>query len=191
MNELLLRRVAARCIDAFTVLFLTFGAAVSVLVLAMDPLTRALDVGPWGQSLAPLLLYCLISIVYETVFTARCGQTPGKDLLKVRVVDAATGELPGWPSATGRAVVMALPRLVPGVVIGTIAVFGYAAPVPASGGRGVQDLLCGTRVEFHDATAESEDRPDWESSTAGLAHQYGPRSWWHQVFPRLSSGDQQ
>lgn len=176
-NALLVRRIGARCIDAFTVLFLTFACVVTLLVLVMDRLTQALDRGPWGSTLGVLLLYALLGACYETVFVARSGQTPGKDLMNLRVVDAATGAPPGWRAATQRSVLMAIARLVPGVVLGTFAPLLFGLSVPFSAGRrGVHDYVCGTRVEFFDADAAAEaDRN--ASKPVPVAAIYGAGSW--------------
>lgn len=176
-NELLVRRIGARCIDAFTVLFLTFACVATLLVLVMDRLTQAFDRGPWGSTLGVLLLYALLGGCYETVFVARSGQTPGKDLMNIRVVDVATAEPPAWRAAIKRSMCMAVARLVPGVVVGTLAplLFGLSVPVGASG-RGVHDYFCGTRVEFFDADA-CAGADSTELTPVPVAAIYGAGSW--------------
>ena len=172
------RRVAARAVDAFTVFFVTFGLAVSVLFAVMAPLTDALDLGPWGRALAPTLVFVLLAVTYETVFVALRGQTPGKDLLNVKVTRDGTSA-PLWVTAFVRAVV-AWSVVVVAVVdlrVGlAIVAAGVLALVIDPGRMGVLDRLCGTTVISYDADLE-EGPIDVRGSSDDLESRYGPRLW--------------
>lgn len=60
-----------------------------------------------------LLLIVLIDFVYEVVPTAVWGQTLGKRILGIKVVNAATGESPGVGKSFGRWALLTLPLAVP------------------------------------------------------------------------------
>lgn len=173
------RRLLARAIDLFTVFFLTFALAVTVLVAITGPLTSALDVGPWGRTLGPVLLFTGVGLLYETVFIAARGQTPGKDVLHIRVVDAATGETPDVGAALRRSVIVGATRLVPGVGIGTVSVLALAVTMPFDRDqRGAHDLAAGTRVVHHEPDHDDAVRSSWQGFEDDIEARYGPRSWW-------------
>jgi uncharacterized RDD family membrane protein YckC len=46
--------------------------------------------------LLPLAIALVVTILYEVMFVATRGQTPGKMIIGTKVVDQATGELIGW-----------------------------------------------------------------------------------------------
>lgn len=115
-------RALARIIDFVVVSlpfsFITFSAGVRQV-------QRGPRAGEWTGPLWTLLLFPLALMVYEAVLVSRSGQTLGKWMCMVKVVDWQTGDLPPLSQATTRAVV-------PGVLL----LAGSAAPlvgVPALG----------------------------------------------------------
>lgn len=179
-RTLVLRRIAARVVDAFTVFFLTFGLAVTVLFAFMAELTDMLALEPWGRSLAPALLFFVVAVVYESTFVSLRGQTPGKDLLDVRVVDALDAEgarIPTPSVASARAVLAWSVAFVPDLRLA----FGLAAtgalllllgPVRLA----VLDRIMTTAVVAYDADRE-EGPLDDRVPADDLEHRYGPRLW--------------
>ncbi len=187
---LVIRRVLARVLDLFTILFLTFALSVSVLVTVMRSITSTLDVGPWGRTLGPVVVFAIVAWLYETAFVALRGQTPGKDVLHVRVVDIDTGAPPGWRAAAWRSFLVGVWRFVPGVGVGTAAVVVLGATAPfGESPRGVHDRLARTRVEYHDADLVEPTLTTEEllSDRAALEARYGPRSWWGVVMKQRLS----
>ena len=63
------------------------------------------------------LLTALVDFAYEVVPTAVWGQTLGKRILRIRVVDVASGGVPGWRKSLGRWAVLILPLAVPYVQV--------------------------------------------------------------------------
>lgn len=181
--RLALRRLAARVVDLFTVFFLTFALAVTALFAVMPALTDALDIGPWGRTLAPTLLFVMIAVVYETVFVSLRGQTPGKDLLCLRVTDGA-GVPPAAGVSLGRSALMAMPFLLPHPLLVATTLVVLAAPM-AVGRVSLHDLLTGTDVDAYDADALEGPVPG--SSSAEVEARYGPRSWWGALTRDLRS----
>lgn len=63
--------------------------------------------------LGTLLVVVLVDLVYEVVPTAVWGQTLGKRILRLKVVNAATGGTPGLRKSLGRWALLILPIAVP------------------------------------------------------------------------------
>lgn len=163
-------------VDAFTVFFLTFAIAVTVLFAAMAPLTDLLDGGPWGDRLAPTLLFLIVAIVYETAFVSLRGQTPGRDLLDLKVVGVCSSDAPSrlaaMARATGWAVVLIPDWRVTAAIVAAAAVWVVVDPR----GRGPHDLFVGTTVIPYNADVEEGLIMSGASETA-IDERYGPRSW--------------
>lgn len=100
------KRVLARLIDMIIV-----GVVVWLLSLLFNVGTYGTDVDnidagrSFGQSLIAAILY----IGYDTILTARTGQTLGKRLLHLRVADLHNGATPSMQTSLIRAVVLWLP----------------------------------------------------------------------------------
>lgn len=183
----LARRVVARLVDMVTVVVLCLIIVVLGFAPLMDWLSDRVDPSPWHRALMATVLYALVASVYEVIFLVARGQTPGKDLLNVRVVDASSGSTPGLRTAIVRTVPFAVLRMVPGPWLGTAAcgVLGVSAPFDADR-RGLHDRLAGTRVETYDADEEESDGDPMPTiDREDFFHRYGPRSWWEQVMRRV------
>ena len=67
-----------------------------------------------------LLLPLLVGAAYEICFVALKGQTPGKMAVKIRVIRADNGDLPGWGPAAGRWIIPSIGYIlliVPGLLV--------------------------------------------------------------------------
>lgn len=111
------RRFAGTLLDGilYGLIWVPFAIAGFVLILgvglgdcATDPITDDLvcngqeDVGAILAGAALLLVGWLLAIYLYLRALAQRGQTWGRKLVGVRVVDATTGEAPGWGKAIGR-----------------------------------------------------------------------------------------
>jgi uncharacterized RDD family membrane protein YckC len=158
------RRVLARLVDGVTVFFVLWALVVLQVFWFMRDLSVRVDVAPWARALGPLLVYLVLAGAYEVVFLAwNNGQTPGKQLLRVRVVRGSDGRgvsagraalrwvLPGaallvWPPLAGLAVV---------------GMTGVSAPLNRQR-RALHDLLAGSIVvnTIGDDREPDDDRSD-------------------------------
>jgi uncharacterized RDD family membrane protein YckC len=130
------RRIGARLLDGLLV-----GMAV-ILVLAVTgtDFVDAFDTTGDGPAW-PALLITAAGVVYEIWLTSLTGQTVGKRLLSIQVVDAETGEVPRLDQAARR-IAPAIVGLVP--YVGFLGVVMY---LPA--------LWDGRRQGFHDRFANT------------------------------------
>lgn len=117
-----------------------FGVDEPATVTSIDELLVA--------ELGALLLGVLVSLVYEVVPTAYWGQTLGKRILGIKVVNVATGEPPGFSKSLGRWALLTLPVSVPYVQY--VGVVFYLLCVLTMGHepfyRGWHDKAAGTLV---------------------------------------------
>ncbi|NBE56532.1 RDD family protein [Streptomyces boluensis] len=100
------RRVLARIIDMVIV-----GVVVALLAWAfgwtnVDVDTDDVEVGStFGRSILSAVLY----MAYDTWFTSRTGQTPGKQVMKLRTANLNDGATPSAQTSLVRAAVLWLP----------------------------------------------------------------------------------
>lgn len=150
------RRVAARAIDAATVVTLLWTLVVTHALWFMPELTDRFQPEPWGRSFVATLAFLVLAAIYEAVFVVRNeGQTPGKDLMDLRVVG---------PRTDGRmTVARTLARWSPLAVVPVVrpawaAVLGVAVMaatvVLGSRWRPVTDAIAGTVVVGYDRDLE-------------------------------------
>ena len=104
-------RLVARIVDG-----IILGAVYFVLFLLVGFLT-AFDMDDFwnpGEDVAVGmgLTFLAIELLYEVALIAERGQTLGKMALKVKVIRADNGLLPGWSKSGGRWLVPAIPSLV-------------------------------------------------------------------------------
>jgi uncharacterized RDD family membrane protein YckC len=157
------RRAAARLMDAAVVFFVLWVLVVLRLLWFMGSLSDDVDPRPWGRAFVPTVAFVVMFLAYEVVYLVRNqGQTPGKELLKVRVVRAANdaGELvtPGPARALVRSLVPVLTWLVSPAALALGLLFAPATSVPWSRRRAAwHDHLGGTAVVHYDRQAEEEN----------------------------------
>jgi uncharacterized RDD family membrane protein YckC len=129
------QRILAAFLDGFVFLGLA-------LVLLRLPLSLG----------AQRALMTATTALYLILATALTGQTLGKRVLGIRVVEMATGRLPGLGASVVRWAVPAAPALVGWVsptVASYVSWFTFAVFVPILKGpqhRGIHDLVAGTIV---------------------------------------------
>lgn len=174
------RRAVARALDMFTVLFIEFAIVLLGLWWVMDAISTNVDPQPWGRAFAATVLYVVVAAIYEILFLTTRGQTPGKDLLNLKVVDRATGEAPSLAMSVRRTAPFLVLRMVPGAFLGSLVV-GAMCPVGSSR-LSIADRIANTMVIEFDAD-EADDDADDDGGTDGrgldrdrLAATYGPRS---------------
>jgi uncharacterized RDD family membrane protein YckC len=134
------RRVLARAID-YTAMFWWLFAL------------QVLQVTTWlvDDMVVALLTLAAFYAVLEIVYVAKRGQTPGKELLKIRVVREGKPGPPGWQFAIGR---WALPGLVLALPVWLIPVGLAVLGAPAlfdPRRRTLYDRLFGSIVVPYDA----------------------------------------
>ena len=96
-------RLVARLIDG------AIFTAVSLIPLVVG----VQNFDEWaGPSVGTTVALTAIGLLYEVPLTATRGQTLGKMALKIRVVQADNGLVPGWGKSAGRWLVPAIPGLV-------------------------------------------------------------------------------
>ena len=104
-----------------------------------------------GFFVAMSLTTMVIGVVYEIALVATRGQTVGKMALKVKVVQAANGLLPGWGKSVGRWLVPAIPGLIGWVIpsisyVGLLSLLVYLSLVWDKVRQGWHDKTAGTLV---------------------------------------------
>jgi uncharacterized RDD family membrane protein YckC len=127
---------------AFALLFPLQVTGLSFWVTRYD---ERVDPRPWGSWFLIFATTCVIAGILEVVFTVASGQTPGKDLLGIRV-DALDGSSVGLGRATGRWVVTGFVFVLPPIVaIGLLVADAFPSFLGADR-RSWADRLAGTRV---------------------------------------------
>jgi uncharacterized RDD family membrane protein YckC len=163
------RRTAARLVDAAVVFFVLWTLVVLRVLWFMGPLSDDVTVEPWGHAFVPTVAFIVLFVVYESVYVAyNRGQTPGKELLKVRVVrrrvdeghdgdegDELTG--PGPVRSLVRSLLPALAWLASPVWLGFGVLLALGTSGPLSRRRAAwHDHLADTAVVHYDRRAEEE-----------------------------------
>lgn len=141
------RRALARAVDLVTVFAWTWALSVAHVLYFVPRWSDDVAPGPWGRFFLIGMSIAVLSLVYEVAFVSRTGATPGKDLMRLRVVDAATGARPTVGQALRRALPFGAAWAVPGIwgVVPVTAALGATA-APSADRRAVHDLLGGTAV---------------------------------------------
>ncbi|MFE3073286.1 RDD family protein [Streptomyces sp. NPDC059247] len=102
------RRIIARVID-----WLIIAVPLAIIGIPFDIYRRATENSfGSGESLGFQLLTIVAFVAYDTVMTARTGQTVGKKLMKLRVAMLNDGSTPPMNQSLLRAVVLWLPALI-------------------------------------------------------------------------------
>jgi uncharacterized RDD family membrane protein YckC len=145
------RRVVARLLDALAVFWLLFALVVVGIAFWVAPLTDHVHPSPWRDAFVATLTYAALLVVYEVAFVATRGQTPGKDLLKIKVVRIEDGRNPTVRQAMQRSLVHAGLSVVPHSWLATLAQFVAGVTAPRSAARrSLADLASGTQVVYFD-----------------------------------------
>lgn len=148
------RRIVARVLDVLVIFWLQLAFTVVGLFWFVNDASQSVDPRPWGNDFVPLIIFIVMSIGYEVLFITKRGQTPGKDVMKIRVARVADGENPTVVQALVRSSVTAVFRLVPGAIMlvgNLVAVLAGATAPFTLRRRALHDLAAGTMVVFYDA----------------------------------------
>jgi uncharacterized RDD family membrane protein YckC len=156
------RRLAARAIDLVTVFFCLFAVAVMGGGALIDGAGQA------------RVAFVVLLVVYEGVFVARVGQTPGKDLLRVKVAVAGSADTPGAGRTARRLPLVSLPLLVPDPVVAASVLLATGVTVWLRPGRGLHDLLAGTWVVHYHADEEEDVEEADVEPLQRLRREHGP-----------------
>lgn len=170
------RRVLARVADILTVVVWVWALSVAHVLLHLTRWSDSITPEPWGGTFLFALTVAAVSIGYEVAFVSRTGSTPGKDLMRLKVLDAHTGERPTVAQATRRALPFALVWLIPPtwLVIPATAALGATGLADRRGGRTVHDLFASTRV-VHQLELEVEPGRTVEEAEAERRRGFTPR----------------
>ena len=104
-----IRRVGARILDA-----IIFGIFFVVLMIATTGIDDTFDSSGSGfGAVGSLLLGLVVGIGYEVSQVAIWGQTIGKRMAGIKVINAVHGGMPGWGKAFGRWAIPGLVALIP------------------------------------------------------------------------------
>ncbi|NGO44608.1 RDD family protein [Streptomyces ureilyticus] len=100
------KRVLARILDMILV-----GAVSWLLAWAFGATDYGTDNGTvqYSESLGQSVIAAVLYVAYDTVLTARDGQTLGKKLFRMRVANLNDGSTPSWQNSLTRALVLWLP----------------------------------------------------------------------------------
>jgi uncharacterized RDD family membrane protein YckC len=152
------RRAAARLLDAAVVFFVLWVLVVLRVLWFMGGLAEDVDPEPWGTAFVPTVAFVVLFLAYEVVYLVRNqGQTPGKELLKVRVVRHGADGPIGPARALVRSLLPVLTWLASPAVLALGLLFAPATSVPWSERRAAwHDHLSGTAVVHHDRRADEE-----------------------------------
>jgi len=143
-------RLLARIIDGL-ILGIPFGILSTILIAAfvntaeVDPVTDEVEGG--GGFLATffvlVLVYAVVSVLYEVWLIAARGATLGKQWLRIKVVKQEDGSIPGWGPSLLRWLIPWVGSFVCG--IGQLVV--YLSPFFDNSGR---------YIGWHDAVAKTQ-----------------------------------
>lgn len=138
----LISRFFAVLIDSLLLLALTLAIGLPLGLLAAAATVAA---GPFGWAagllFGPFLLLLFAAwILYFTYFESTSGQTPGKHLLNLRVVDPTTGR----PPSAGRALLRSLLRIVDWAP--ALYLLGFVVALVTEHKQRLGDLVAGTVV---------------------------------------------
>lgn len=141
------RRLVARIIDVViivaVVVFLTI-VGIAGLVLGSETEAGVLEAAALFVGFGGLALFTIVVLLYEPTLIALRGQTLGKMAMRIMVVRAENGEVPGWGKAIGRWILPGLLGLIP-VVGGLLVLLVYLSLLWDDSRQGWHDKM-GTTV---------------------------------------------
>lgn len=141
------RRLVARIIDVViivaVVVFLTI-VGIAGLVLGSETEADIVEAAALFVGFGGLALFTIVVLLYEPTLIALRGQTLGKMAMRIMVVRAENGEVPGWGKAIGRWILPGLLGLIP-VVGGLLVLLVYLSLLWDASRQGWHDKM-GTTV---------------------------------------------
>ena len=99
-------------IIGFVVIFLTV-VGVAGLVVGSETEADALAAAALFLGFGGLALFTILLLIYEPTLIALKGQTLGKMAMRIMVVRAEDGDVPGWGKAIGRWILPGILGLIP------------------------------------------------------------------------------
>ena len=150
-------RIAAYIIDKICAGVLIGVVAGLMGILSLCGLDFLFKDGVLFKYTIATIVFYLIEKAYFIAFTASMGQTPGKMLFRIKVVNEDGSKASVW-NIIYREVIG---RFLSGLPI--IAHAGYLMIIPDQEKRGLHDRLCDTRV-IYDGNVNNEDAPMTDSS---------------------------
>ena len=149
------RRAVARIIDLAIVATLLWTLVLFQVFWFMDRLSQRVDPEPWGRWFAPTVAFVVIFAVFEVLFLVRNrGQTPGKDVMKIRVVPRRAGGKISVVRAVRRWVLLGVAALVHPIWMAALVLGIVGLPAAMTGRRSMCDRLAGTVVVHYDRDRE-------------------------------------
>lgn len=137
-------RIAAYIIDKICAGVLIAVAAGVIGILSLCGLDFLMNDSVLFKYTIAAIVFYLIEKAYFIVFTASTGQTPGKMLFRIKVVNEDGSKVSSW-NIIYREVIG---RFLSGLPM--IAFAGYLMIIPDQEKRGLHDRLCDTRVIYDD-----------------------------------------
>lgn len=143
-------RLGARIIDIVIIgvvfiILIIVGVASAVGLADGDSTITEEDTAAVGTIVAFTLLAVAISILYEVTMIATKGQTLGKMAVRIRVVRADNGLVPGWGKSIGRWIIPAALNFIP-FVGWLLALLVYVSLLWDKVRQGWHDKAAGTLV---------------------------------------------
>lgn len=139
------RRAAARVVDTTVAFALLFPLQITGLSFWVTRYDERVDPQPWGSWFLVFATTAAIAGILEVVFTTTSGQTPGKELLGIRI-DALDDSPVGLRRAAFRWAVMGFAIVMPPLVAGVLIVADAVPSLFGPDRRSLADRLAGTRV---------------------------------------------
>ncbi len=100
------RRWAAIIVDAIIMIVAIFAVMIPVVaVVGLSSGSEYTETGGLLLSVISQLLFLVVVVAYSVFFIGKKGQTPGKMLLKIKVVKIGTSDAPGYLRAFLREIV--------------------------------------------------------------------------------------
>jgi uncharacterized RDD family membrane protein YckC len=151
------RRLAARVVDWAIVWALFFCMQVMGLSFWILDNSERISPRPWGRWFLPTLTVAALSAAADVLYTTKLGQTPGKDLLGIRVHAVAAQKVS--PVRAGlRSLLPALALALPlPFALAGLAIVGLPALVDREQ-RSLADRLARTRVVPSESARPGGDR---------------------------------
>lgn len=121
---------------------------------------------PWGRRLVATLAFIAMSALYEWAFLVHSkGQTPGKDIMKLRVVTTGQEAKISTPRALCRWLPLGAAPLLQPLWLMAPALAAAGVSAARRDRRALHDLVAGTRVVAYDRDLEDPDarrpKPRW------------------------------
>lgn len=164
------RRLLARAVDVTAVATWMFALSIAHIFLHLQLWSDTVTPEPWGNWFLVTMTFFVCYAAYEIVFVWKVGATPGKDLLRIRVIDHHTGTTPSAGQAARRWFLPGIVQPIPGAWAGAVltAVWGTTAFADPHR-RSIHDRMAGTRVVM----ATPSDDP--EADEARRRRDFAPR----------------